>query len=301
MNKTRTAAYCRVSTEMEIQEGSFDIQTRYYTDLINNNPDMELVGIYGDKGKSGLTAEKRPGLQSLLEDCRSGKIDLILCKSVSRFARNMADFVEMVRELRRIGVNAYFEKEHLDTKTPGCDMILDILAIVAEEESNSISQNLIMSYEQRVKEGRIGGSLPYGYCNGENSEWVIKGEEASRVRTAFYMASIGKPYKEIISALDEMEGKPTWKQDRLKTLLGNVAYKGDYYSHKNVTIIPGKSVPNKGLKDRYYLVAHHDAIVPPDLFDKVQEIMKRKLLYSYRKLRPEDIQFINGGEENGKH
>ena len=276
--KVRVAAYCRVSTEMEIQEDSYDLQMKYYTDLISQNPDMELVGVYGDRGRSGLNTEKRPGLQSLLDDCRAGKIDLILSKSVSRFARNMADFVEIVRELRKMGINMYFEKERIDTKDKKMDWVLDTLALVAEEESNSISLHMREAHAQSIREGRPYGAVSYGYRSGKDRVWIINGDEAARVRRAFYMAGEGNTYSEIRDALNEMEGGNVWRQERLKSMLQNVTYKGDYYANKNVTLVPGKSVPNNGLRDRYYLKGHHTPIVSEELFDKVQENIEKGVL-----------------------
>ena len=297
--KIRTAAYCRVSTAMEIQEGSYEIQVKYYTDLIKGNADMEFVGIYGDRGRSGLTTDKRPGLQALLKDCRDGKIDLILSKSVSRFARNMGDFVEMVRELRKMGINLYFEKEKADTKDPQMDWILDTLAIIAEEESNSISEHVKASYAENVKEGKPHCNPPYGYVRRgtEDHQWAINGEEAQRVRRAFFLAGEGKNYTEILASLNAMEdGGYVWKQERLKYMLRNVAYKGDFHSHGYVNITPGKSVPNNGIRDRYYLKGHHEAIVPEDLFDLVQEKLDKGLLITNRKKTA-----VTGGTENGRN
>lgn len=296
MEKIRTAAYCRVSTDREMQEGSYDIQEKYYRDLINNNPEMTLVGIYGDKGKSGLSAGKRPGLQSLLDDCRAGKIDLILCKSVSRFARNMADFVDMVRELKSLGVNAYFEKEGMDTKDKSCDFILKVLAIVAEEESHSISQHCIQSHVQHAQAGKPFGNIPYGYYNGGNNKWVINETEAKRVRKAFEMALKGERYPEIVDALNAIETEPFWTQKRLRKMLSHLPYMGDYYSHKRVSIVPGKSVENNGLRDRYYLNGHHEGIVSKETFERVQEIISRGLLQSQRKWTEDDIKFMKGGK-----
>ena len=139
MRKIKTAAYCRVSTKKEEQDGSYEMQERYFTDLISSNPDMELAGIYGDRGKSGLYLKKRPGLQKLLEDSRNGGIDLILTKSISRFARNMAECAEMVRELRSAGVNIQFERENLNSRDTKCDLLLNIFSAIAQEESNSIN------------------------------------------------------------------------------------------------------------------------------------------------------------------
>ena len=296
MEKIRTAAYCRVSTEMEEQESSYDIQERYYRDLISNNPKMTLVGVYGDRGCSGLSTEKRPGLHSLLDDCRKGKIDLILCKSVSRFARNMADFVEMMRELKSLDVNAYFEKEGIDTKDKSCDFLLKVLAIVAEEESHSISQHCIQSHVQHVQAGKPYGQIAYGYYNGGNNKWVINETEAKRVRKAFEMAEKGERYPSIVDALNAMEREPFWTQKRVKDILRNLVYKGDYYSHKYVSIVPGKSVKNKALRDRYYLDNHHEGIVSKETFERIQEILDRGLLQSHRKWTKEDILFMKGGK-----
>ena len=150
----RTAAYCRVSTDKEEQEGSYELQFEYYNKLIINNPFMQLVGIYGDKGKSGLSAQNRPGLQKLLKDCRAGKIDLILTKSLSRFSRNMAECVEMIRELRSLSVNVQFEKENLNSNDTKSDLILDIYAAIAQEESHSIVRTLSMlTSNLHLKEG----------------------------------------------------------------------------------------------------------------------------------------------------
>lgn len=292
--KIRTAAYCRVSTTMEMQEGSYEIQTKYYTDLIRGNADMEFVGIYGDRGKSGLNTEKRPGLQSLLADCRDGKIDLILTKSVSRFARNMGDFVEMVRELRKIGVNLYFEKERCDTKDPQMDWILDTLAIIAEEESNSISQHLLESHRQHILEGRPIANASYGYYNDKERKWQINADEAVRVRRGFYLAGEGKTYSQIRDALDELEGKKLWSLWRVKYMLNNITYKGDFQSSKRVTVLPGQSIPNNGEFDCIYLKGHHDAIIPEDLFEKVQENVRSGVLLT---IKPKK----KGGEDNENH
>ncbi len=270
MDKLKTAAYCRVSTDMESQEGSYELQVAYFTDLIDANPTMELVGIYGDKGKSGLNISGRPGLQKLMDDCRAGKISLILTKSISRFARNVAECLEMIRELRSLGVNIIFEEQNLNTQDEKSTLVLNILAAIAEEESRSISQHTALAYEQYTLEGRPFGRISYGYKNGGNNKWAINEEEAPLVRKAFEMMDEGKHYAEIRRTLDEM-GSITWSQSRLKYLLTNVVYKGDYYSHKTVCLVPGKQVMNKEYKDRIYIEEHHEPIVSPELFDRVQE------------------------------
>ena len=270
----RVAAYCRVSTDKEEQDGSYELQEQYFTDLITSNPAMELVGIYGDKGKSGLKTSGRPGLQKLMADCRTGRINLILTKSISRFARNMAKCVEMIRELRSLGVNIQFEEQNLNTQDTKSDLILNIFAAIAEEESHSISQHTTKAHEQYTLEGRPFGRISFGYMKGGDHKWIINEKEAPRVRTAFQMADEGKSYKEIRKALNAMETDGyKWRKSRLKYLLTNVVYKGDYFSHATVCLVPGKQVENKGYRDRFYLEGHHEAIVLPELFDRVQEMV----------------------------
>ena len=270
MEKIKTAAYCRVSTDKEAQEGSYELQEQYFTELITSNPAMELVGIYGDKGRSGLKRAGRPGLQRLLEDCRAGKVQLILTKSISRFARNMAECAEMIRELRSLGVNILFEDQDIDSQDTAGDLVLNIFAAIAEEESHSISQHALMAHEQYVLEGRPYGRISYGYKNGGNHKWIINEDEAPLVRKAFEMADAGRSYAEIRRALDEMSDI-IWSQSRLRYLLTNVVYKGDYYSHKTICIVPGRQVRNNGYRDRIYIEEHHEAIVSPELFERVQE------------------------------
>jgi len=292
MKKIRTAAYCRVSTDKETQDGSYELQESYFTNLIQSDPDRKLVGIYGDKGRSGLDTAGRPGLQKLLEDCRSGKVDMVLTKSISRFARNVADCAEMIRELRSLGVNVFFEKENLYTDDKKCDLVINIFSAIAQEESNSISQNSIRSHEQYTLEGRPFGRIAFGYRNAGDNRWEINEEEAPRVRTAFRMAASGKKYQEIRATLNAMETDYEWKQKRLKRMLTNPVYKGDYYSHGWVCLVPGKLVKNRDYRDRYYLKGHHEPIVPPDLFDAVQKIIERGILISYKKTTEEDIEFL---------
>lgn len=298
MGKLKTAAYCRVSTDKEAQEGSYEMQESYFMDRIQSNPDMELVGIYGDKGRSGLYVDGRPGLKKLLEDCRAGRIDLILTKSISRFARNMSDCANMIRELRTLGVNILFEEEKLNSQDTTCDLVLNIFSAIAQEESHSISQHSIRSHEQYALEGRPYGRISFGYRNAGGNRWEINEEEAPKVRKAFQMAGQGKSYSEILKTLREMEhGEYEWKQKRLKHMLTNPVYKGDYYSHGTVCLVPGKPVQNRGYRDRFYIKGHHEAIVSPELFDRVQKIVERGILINYKRCSEEDREFLEGGTQ----
>ncbi len=294
MKKIRTAAYCRVSTDRETQDGSFELQESYFEDLIRSNPDMELAGVYGDKGKSGLDKAGRPGLQRLLEDCRAGRIDLILTKSISRFARNVSDCAEMIRELRSLGVNVFFEKENLYTDGRKCDLLISIFSAIAQEESNSISQNTIRSHEQYTLAGRPYGRIAFGYRNAGDNQWKINEREAGKARMAFQMAAGGNNYQKILTALNSVETDYEWKQKRLRNMLTNPVYKGDYYSHGWVCLVPGKLVKNRDYRDRYYLKGHHEPVVSPELFDAVQKIIDRGILVSYRKMTVEDMEFLEG-------
>lgn len=293
--KIRTAAYCRVSTELEEQEGSFEMQMSYYREKIGKSDTLELVGVYGDRGKSGLRTS-RPGLQRLLADCREGKIDLILTKSISRFARSMADCVELINQLRSLKVTVFFEKEGLRTDNRKSDLVLNILAAMAQEESNSISQNMIRSHEQYASEGRPYGQVSYGYCRSGAQVWQTDPAEAIRVQTAFRMAAEGCTYAEILTVLNGMEAQEgtgmLWRQRRLRNMLRNVAYLGDYYSHGTVCLTPGHQVVNRGYRDRYYIEEHHDPLVSREVFDRVQRMLDCGYLASYMPMTEKRMRVI---------
>ncbi len=295
-HKLRVAAYCRVSTDLEEQEGSFETQVRHYREKIGKDPDMELVDIYGDKGKSGLRLSRRPELQRLLRDCKAGKIDLILTKSISRFARSMADCVELIRRLREWNVTILFEREGLRTDDRKCELVIHILAAMAQEESHSISQNMVRSHEQHASVGRPCGSVTYGYARAEDGSWQVNPAQAHRVRTAFHMAAEGRSYPEIVTALNDIERQEDtgviWRQKRLRYLLRNVVYQGDYYSHATICITPGHRVVNRGYRDRYYIEEHHEPLVSRALFERVQRMLDGGHLISYMPMTVEKIKLM---------
>lgn len=294
--KVRTAAYCRVSTEQEEQEGSFDIQMDYFRDKIKSDPNMELVGVYGDRGKSGLKSRNRPGLQQLIADCEAGKIDLILTKSISRFARSMADCVDLIQKLRTNHVPVFFEREGLQTGSLKSDLFLNILAALAQEESLSISQNVTHSHEQYASEGRPFGRVPYGYFGSGSMVWQVNPDEANRVMTAFSMAAEGHIYPEILDTLNRMEAQArtgvVWQQKRVRYMLRNVAYLGDYHSHATVCLTPGHQVVNRGYRNRYYIEGHHEPLVSKALFDRVQRMLDSGTLISYMPMTPGKMELL---------
>lgn len=281
--KKRACAYCRVSTASDTQDGSFEVQCEYYERLINSDPEMEFVGVYGDHGKSGRKMYNREELNRMIKECEDGKIDLILTKSISRFARNMADCVETVRHLKELGVRILFEKENLDTDTMTGELILGILATIAQEESISLSQNQAWSRMKHLERGETWSPPRYGYTSdGKNHGWVIVPNQAEVVRMAFYMAAMCHTYSEIRDEMNRMEreegSEKVWTNPTVALLLRSENYVGDFLSNKECTIIDSngkeKRVKNKGFVDQILIEGHHPAIVSHELFDIVQELIK---------------------------
>ena len=319
--KLRAAGYARVSTDAELQEGSYEIQVQYFRDMIQADPNLELVEIYGDKGKSGRNIEKRPGFLRMIQDCEAGKIDVIYTKSVSRFSRNITDMVETVTTLRKIGVTVFFEKEGLNTMDRSTDLLMNILGIIAQEESRSIGENLRMGLEARCATGHPVGRVPYGFRRiDKDANWAIEEEEAKRIRLMFRMAASGDCYQDIRKALDQMEAEAgtgvTWNKERLRRTLNNEAYKGDVITGKTYTVHGKKKKVkvNRGERRRFNLIGHHEPIVTPEVFERVQSLMKLGLLHSYRyRMTEEEKKLLSdeswragqdkleGGREDGKN
>lgn len=205
-SKKRVAVYCRVSTEMELQEGSFEMQVRYYRELISSRPDVTLVDVYGDKGKTGRSIAARPDFQRMLADCEAGSIDMIVTKSLSRFARNMGECVGTLRRLKALGIPVIFEKENFNSMEIRGELILSIFAAIAQEESHSIGQNMLWVNEHHNAEGKPHFKVSYGYIRDRGDwRWRIDEAQARRVRLAFRMASEGHCYKDIRRELNAME------------------------------------------------------------------------------------------------
>ncbi len=291
MDRKRVAAYCRVSTASDMQDGSYETQVDYYKQKIAQNPEMQLVEVYGDHGISGRSIKKRPGLQRLIKDCKAGKIDLILVKSVSRFARNMMECVKTIRELRVCGVVVAFEKEGFTTSSIQCELILSIMATIAEQESVSIGQNIAWSRSHRNQQGNPIENQPYGYDKVMPGHiWKINEREGLVVQTAFYMACNGYNYMDIMTELNRMEAehgsKRVWKNTPVKYMLNNTSYTGDVLTNKNCSVVTPegtKSVKNDGLVDQFYIEEHHEPLVSHAVFDIVQKLVERHLLFSQRK------------------
>ena len=274
----RVAAYARVSTNMDAQEDSFESQVAYYKHFISNCPGYELVEVFGDEGISGLRCTERPEFQRMLTACREGKIDLIYCKSISRFSRNASECAPILRELKGCGTEVIFEKEGISSFDKNLDLVLNILMNMAQEESHSISQNIRQAYQMNAGLGKPTKRCPYGYfkVKGKEHLWKINEEEALRVRKLFDLAKTEKNTSELAKQMNlfekELGGDKVWKKDTVSYILSNESYKGDVLTSKYVTAdyINRKIVKNHGLAPQVYIEEHHEPIISPALFDKIQ-------------------------------
>ena len=299
MERTKAACYVRTSTDREEQEGSFALQKEYFINMINSDPNLELVDCYGDYGKSGRSAEARPEFQRMIKDCEDGKIEVIYTKSVSRFARNIADLVEVVQKLRGLGICVFFERESLNTMDRSTELLLHILGIIAQEESRSFGENVRLGVELRHSTGHPTGKPPYGYRRlNKEAEWGIVEEEAKRVRLAFRLAADVHNGDEITAALNEMEKAEgsdiIWTPARVYRMLGNEAYKGDVLTGKTFTV-NGKQQRNNGDHPSYYLEGHHEPVVTQGVFDRVRRLarLKKQHYRCWRRfLTPEEKAFV---------
>ena len=285
--KTKVAAYCRVSTLLESQESSIAAQRRHYHDLICANSAWELAGIYLEAGISGTKAEARPELQRMMADCRAGRIQLILTKSISRFARNTSDCLRMVRDLAALGVNIRFEKERLDTGTMGSELMLSVLACLAEDESHSISGNMKWGIRKRFENGDfIPSNAPYGYRKEGNTLTVIC-EEAEIVRGIFSDILSGRGMRTIAQELNArgIPGKrgARWTQSTVRRIVHNPVYVGDMLYQKTFMDENYSQKVNKGELDQYYESDHHPPIVSREAFEQAAMLIqeRRKLYGAY--------------------
>lgn len=285
--KIKVAAYARVSSDSVDQLNSFSSQVEYYTDYIQSKEEWEFAGLYADEAVTGTTTEKRSDFQRLLADCHAGKIDRILVKSISRFARNTLDCIQTVRELKRLGIAVEFEKENIDTGSLGSEMLLSILGAAAQEESLSISKNLKWSYRRRMRSGDfITCSAPLGYFL-KNNTLVPDPQEVPIVEYIFNSYLAGKGMEEIAKKLTLQESQALqkkssrWHHSSIRYILTNEKYIGDALVQKSFTPdeIPLKRIPNSGQVPQYYINHSHPMIISPETFDAVQELIKRKTAF----------------------
>ena len=284
----RVAAYCRVSTDDEEQLTSYNTQKRVYTDMVMANKDWELVGIYADEGISGTRADKRPEFKRMIDDCFAGKIDYIITKSVSRFARNTVDCLDHVRQLKARGIGVYFEEQNIDTLKCDSELYLVIYAGFAQSESESMSKNITWSYRKNFEDGKciyIYKKL-LGYRKGADGTPEIVPEEAAIVERIFNMFLAGMTAEGISNVLKAEKIKVPGKELNFskKMILGilqNEKYCGDCILQKTVTVdcISKSRKKNEGEAPMYLVENSHQAIVSREVFNRVQEeISRRKAL-----------------------
>ncbi|MCM1276526.1 MAG: recombinase family protein [Lachnospiraceae bacterium] len=275
----RTAAYARVSSDSEDQLNSFAAQIRYYTELLQNSTDAVFVDMYADKGISGTSAEKRTEFQRMMSDCRKGKIDRILAKSISRFARNTKDSLEAVRELKALGISVYFEKESIDTSEISSEMMLALYSQFAQEESMSISKNCRLGIKKRMADGTYKNpSAPFGY-DYSDGKLQINPEKAKIVKQIFdwYVSGIG--LNEIAVRLNSLGvRKEIWRHGTIRCILTNERYIGDRLLQKRYTTdtLPFKTAINRGEKPQYYVSDTHEPIIEKSVFDAAQKIFSQR-------------------------
>jgi site-specific DNA recombinase len=280
--KLKVAAYCRVSTERESQQSSISLQIRYYTDLIQNNVEWELVGVFYDY-ESGLRKEKRSGLDAMLQKAYRSEIDYIITKSISRLSRNVLDTLTIIRSLKARGINIYFEKEDLNSLEAEKEIDIAFNGVLAQEESRNLSENVRWGYKRKFESGDdFVGKIPMGYKR-DNDEWIVVPEEADIIRKIYQLYLEGSTLQQIKEYLEEHQiktatGKEAWATAVIQKILKNEKYKGDFLLQKTYTedFITGRKSKNDGQRDRYYVMNSHSAIITDEVFDKVQEEMSRR-------------------------
>ena len=291
--KLRVAAYARVSTEQDEQQSSYEAQVDYYTRYIQGNPNWEFVAVFSDEGTTGTNTKNRDGFNQMIDLALNGGIDLILTKSISRFARNTVDTLQTVRQLKAIGVEVIFEKENLHTLDPKCEMILTIFSSLAQEESRSISENVRWGRKKSMQDGKV--SLPYssflGYRKGPDGRPEIVEEEAAVVRKIYEMFLDDWTINEIARYLTKQSiptprGKQIWSVSTVNSILQNEKYAGNALLQKTFTVdyLTKEKRKNSGEMPQYFVEDSHEAIIPLDIFEAVQEKIKKKSVYS-KKIR----------------
>ncbi len=283
--KRKVAGYARVSTDHDDQFSRYEAQIDYYTNYIKSRDDWEFVNVYTDEGISGTGIKKRIGFQTMIEDALSGKIDLIVTKSVSRFARNTVDSLTTIRNLKDHGVECYFEKENIWTFDGKGELLITIMSSLAQEESRSISENCTWGQRKRFADGKV--SVAYsrflGYDRGPNGGLVVNHEEAKTIRKIYRLFLEGMtPYGISKKLMEDGDLSPShntkWNAATVKRILSNEKYKGDALLQKSYTVdyLTKKTKVNEGEIPQYYVEGDHEAIIDPAVFDQVQiELEKR--------------------------
>lgn len=285
IKKLRVAAYCRVSTETEEQNSSYEVQVAHYTEFIKKNNDWEFAGIFADDGISGTNTKKREEFNRMIDECMEGKIDLVITKSISRFARNTLDCLKYIRQLKEKNIAVFFEKENINTMDAKGEVLLTIMASLAQQESQSLSQNVKLGLQYRYQQGKVQVNHKrfMGYTKDEDGNLIIVPEEAEIIKRIYREYLEGKSLAGIGRDLEKdgiltAAGKPRWRPETIKKILNNEKYIGDALLQKTITVdfLTKKRVKNEGHLPQYYVENNHEAIIPKELFLQAQEELHRR-------------------------
>ena len=284
-HQLRVAAYCRVSTDDEEQLTSYEAQKNYYTDKIMTNKEWTMAGIFADEGITGTSARKRPEFLRMIRQCKQGKIDIVLTKSISRFARNTVDCLNYVRALKELGIAVIFEKENMNTLEIDSEILITMLGAFAQSESESISANVRWGIRQAMKEGKatIQYKYLYGYRKGDDGKPEIISEQAEVVRKIYDLFLSGTPVRGIqeylnASAVPNINGEPKWARSAIDSILTNEKYCGDVLLQKTYIddCINKKVKKNTGQLPMYLVQNHHEGIISRETFDASQAELSRR-------------------------
>lgn len=288
--KLRVAAYCRVSTDSDEQETSYETQVSHYTEYIQKNPDWQLAGIFADDGISGTNTKKRGEFNRMIDECMAGNIDMIITKSISRFARNTLDCLKYIRQLKDKNISVYFEKENINTIDAKGEVLITIMASLAQQESQSLSQNVKLGLQYRYQQGKVQVNHNHflGYTKDENGNLIIDPEQAEVVKRIYREYLEGCSMKKICQHLEADgvltgAGRTKWYDSTINKILRNEKYMGDALLQKTYTtdFLTKKRVKNTGIVPQYYVEDDHEAIIPKEIFMQVQaELIRRRNVHA---------------------
>lgn len=285
VTKLRVAAYCRVSTDSDEQATSYETQIDHYTAYINGHPDWTLAGVFADDGISGTNTKKRDEFNRMIDECMAGNIDMIVTKSISRFARNTLDCLKYIRQLKDKNIPVYFEKESINTMDAKGEVLITIMASLAQQESQSLSQNVKLGLQYRYQQGKVTVNCNrfLGYTKGNDGKLVIDPEQSEVVKRIYREYLEGSSMDRISAGLEADgiltgAGKEKWHTSTINKILRNEKYMGDALLQKTYTtdFLTKKRIRNNGTVPQYYVEDDHEAIIPKELFMQVQEELVRR-------------------------
>lgn len=286
--RKRVCAYCRVSTDFREQQNSFTAQTAYYKEMISKRKDWQFAGIYADEARSGTKLKKRDDFLRMMRDCEAGKIDIILTKSVTRFARNTVDSIQSIHKLKLLGIAVFFEKENIDTLDAKGEVLLTILSSLAQDESRSISENSKWGIRRRYESGKFGMSTKrfLGYDMDDSGHLVINPKQAKIVERLYDEYLSGKTVDHIKRTFERegiknWNGKTKWQATTLQSMLCNEKYKGDAILQKSYTVdfLIKKRAKNQGEIPKFHIEDNHEAIIDPLIWEAAQLEQERRDRY----------------------